>query len=138
MITFDALYLLLLIELSCILAAGALFFFIRAGKFRKLYLGGLKELGAAKQAQEDLRRQLAAMKNEASTRQPAPQASAVRDAKTAPETDGRIEEIKKLLQAAETALKDKTERMEQLQVKFSDLEKEYMILYHQQQKQQQG
>jgi hypothetical protein len=137
MITIDALYLFLLIELACILAAGAIFFFIRAGKYRKLYLGGLKELSAVKQAQEGLRKQPVALKSEVAIK-PAPPAAVVQNAKTAATPNGQMEDIKKQLLAAETALKDKTEQLAELQVKFTDLEKEYMILYHQQQKQQQG
>lgn len=134
MIRFDPLYLLLLIELVCILAAGAAWFFLKAGKNRKLYLGALKELSAAKQALEDARKQVRALQSETASRQPA--TPAARQDKSAAEALGRIEELKKQLLEAETALKDKTSRFDQLQVKFSDLEKEYMILYHQQQKQQ--
>jgi hypothetical protein len=131
MISFDVLYLLLLIELICLFAGAGVYFFIKKQALRRLYLGVLKELSSARQIEADLKKQLAAVKSGA---EPKPQ---VRQ-EPAAQPDRRIDELKKQLLDAQAALSDKSEKMEQLQVKFSDLEKEYMILYHQQQKQQGG
>ena len=61
MIRIDALYLLLLIELSALLAGGIIFFLIRSRKYRALYQQSMKDLGEARQAQEDLRKRLSVM-----------------------------------------------------------------------------
>jgi len=135
MIPFDALYLLLFIELACMLAAGSVFFYLRTKKFRKLYLGVLKELSASKQVAEDLKKQMVKAAGAPAAKPSAPPAPPAPDPIP---VDKRLEEMKKQLGSAETALKEKSEQLDQLQTKFTDLEKEYMILYHQQQKQQQG
>jgi chromosome segregation ATPase len=132
MMTIDPLYVLLLIELSCILVGGIVFLSLRLKKTRKLYLDVLKELNKARQAQEDLRRQLVAARSDVF-----PAAPAVRNEQP-PDAGKRIDELQAQLLETQNALREKSDHLGQLQVKFSDLEKEYMILYHQQQKQQQG
>ena len=134
MIAINPLYLLFLVELICLLAGGATYYFLKKRSLWKLYLSALKELSAAKQIEEELKKQMAAFKSEAGQKKQAQASHAQKE--TNIQTDQRLDELKKQLLDAQTALKDKTEKMEQLQVKFSDLEKEYMILYHQQQKQQ--
>ncbi len=52
------------------------------------------------------------------------------------EDTGELDDLRAKLGVAEEELKTKTRHIEELQAKFDDLEKEYLILYHQQQKQQ--
>ena len=54
-----------------------------------------------------------------------------------PADDGKkVEELGTKLHAVERELSEKSHMLEQLQKKFSDLEKEYTVLYQQQQNQQ--
>ncbi len=120
MIRIDALYLLLLMELSVLLAGGMVFFLLRARKYRSLYQQSLKDLNEAQHAPSESRR--------------TPQTPA-RSAKAVPKEDtGERDDLRAKLNSVTEELKTKTDALEQLQVKFADLEKEYLILYHQQQK----
>jgi len=131
MIKLDPLYLLLLIELTCIVAAGLVFFLLRYKKFRILYQETLKGLMEAKQARDDLRKRL--------TRSVGPDASLGAEHNRQEDAEGAkgITELRTKLHVVEEELKAKSHKMEQLKTKFADLEKEYMILYQQQQNQQQ-
>ena len=133
MMKIDPIYLLLLIELSCILAAGVVFLYLRSRKYKEVYQNTLKDLGGAKRDRETLRKQLAVKERAAETASGPP----VQD--TAAQNAGNVsdvEELRKKLQDAREELDQKDKKMEALQTKFSDLEKEYMVLYQQQQKQQ--
>jgi septal ring factor EnvC (AmiA/AmiB activator) len=133
MIKLDPLYLLLLIELTCIVAAGLVFFLLRYKKFRILYQETLKGLMEAKQARDDLRKRLNIAR---SAGQDVSLGAEYNRQEDAEEAKG-ISELRTKLHAVEEELKAKSHKMEQLKAKFADLEKEYMILYQQQQSQQQ-
>jgi len=133
MIKIDPLYLLLLIELSCILTGGIVFLLFRIRKYRNHNQYNLKALSASRQIQEDMRRQLAALRSNT-----APTSTPETVVQGAGKTDGKpgeLEELRAQVKTLQEGLKEKTGIYEQLQAKFIDLEKEYMILYHQQQKQ---
>ncbi len=131
MIKIDPLYLLLLMELSCILTGGVFFLLFRIRKCRSQYRDSLKALSVSRQAQENLRKQLATLSNTTPASQP------VTAVQGSGKTEGKPENLDELLpqiNALREQLKEKTGAYEQMQAKFTDLEKEYMILYHQQQK----
>jgi predicted house-cleaning noncanonical NTP pyrophosphatase (MazG superfamily) len=134
MIKLNPLYLLLLIELSVILAGGLIVFLLRNRKYISLYREALKDLVGAKQAQEDLRKKLAAVR--VSMPEISHNTAQIQEHKGAQEAD-ELEGLRTKLRSVEEELKEKNHKMEQLQLKFADLEKEYMVLYQQQQSQQQ-
>ncbi len=136
MIRIDALYLLLLIELSVLLAGGIIFFLIRSRKYRALYQQSMKDLGEARQVQEDLRKRLSASRRSADAQHMPPAPAAQKSKSVPPGGTGELDALRAQLNASTEELKTKTGMLEQLQAKFADLEKEYLILYHQQQKQQ--
>lgn len=134
MIKLDPLYLLLLIELSCMLTAGLVILLFRSRKYKGLYQEALKDLLGTKQIQEDLRKKLALARTSAP--------DAARGAEHVQESKGaggaeELEALKIKLRSVEEELKEKNHKMEQLQLKFADLEKEYVVLYQQQQQSQQ-
>jgi predicted nuclease with TOPRIM domain len=136
MIKIDALYLLLLIELSFILTGGLTFFWLRSKKYRTLYQHCMKDLAEARQTQEELRKKLSSLNRSTAAAQ-MPSRSVVQKSKSVPKEDPEeLVDLRAKLGAAVEELKTKTSLLEQLQAKFDDLEKEYLILYHQQQKQQ--
>ncbi len=134
MIKLNPLYLLLLIELSGILAGGLVVLLLRSRKYRSLYQEVLKDLVGAKQIQEDLRKKLALARNSAPDA--ARGAEHIQAHKGTEGTD-ELEVLRTKLRSVEEELKEKNHKMEQLQLKFADLEKEYVVLYQQQQSQQQ-
>jgi chromosome segregation ATPase len=134
MIKVNPLFLLLLIELSCILAGGLVFFLLRNRKFRTLYQDALKDLMMTKQIQEDFRKRLAPAQNRApDVGRGVEQIQRQRGSEGADE----LEALKAKLRSIEEELESKNHKMKQLQLKFADLEKEYMVLYQQRQNQQQ-
>jgi predicted nuclease with TOPRIM domain len=134
MIKLDPLYLLLLIELAGILAGGLIILLLRYRKYRSLYQEAMKDLMGTKQIQEDLRKKLALARNGAPD--VALGAEHIEGHKGAEGAD-ELEALRTKLRSVEEELKAKSHKMEQLQSKFADLEKEYMVLYQQQQSQQQ-
>ena len=125
---------MLLIELSSILACGLVFFLLRSRKFRTLYQDALKDLMMIKQVQEDFRKRLAPTQNRA------PDVGRVVEhiqGQRGSEGADELEALKTKLRSVEEELESKNHKMKQLQLKFADLEKEYMVLYQQQQIQQQ-
>jgi predicted house-cleaning noncanonical NTP pyrophosphatase (MazG superfamily) len=134
MIKLNPLYLLLLIELSVILGGGLVVFLLKSRKYISLYREALKDLVGAKQAQEDLRKRLAMARD--SVPDIAHKTEQIQEHKGAQEAD-ELEGLRTKLHSVEEELKEKNHKMEQLQLKFADLEKEYMVLYQQQQSQQQ-
>jgi predicted patatin/cPLA2 family phospholipase len=132
MIKIDPLYLLLLIEFSCILTGGTFFLLSRIRKYRNQNQDSLKALGASRQIQEDMRKQLAALRS--NTAPIATPETVVQGSGKTEGKPGELEEFRAQVKALQEGLKEKTGLYEQLQAKFIDLEKEYMILYHQQQK----
>jgi predicted nuclease with TOPRIM domain len=134
MIKFNPLYLLLLIELSVMLSGGLVVLLVKYRKYRTLYQEALKDLMGKKQIQEELRKKLALAQNGApDVGSSAEQRQGQRGAEGADE----LEALKTKLHSVEEELKSKNHKMEQLQLKFADLEKEYVVLYQQQQSQQQ-
>ncbi len=106
------------------------FFLLRARKYRILYQQSLKDLSEARHAPGESGRNLPLP-----GRAPAAPGPVVRKPKPGQKEDtGEHDDLRAKLGAAEAELKTKTGMLEQLQVKFADLEKEYLILYHQQQK----
>jgi len=137
MIRIDPVYLLLLIELICILSGCIVFLVLRNNKYRRLYQNSLKEVMNAAQAEEELQKKLAAaQKHAVETTAASPQAASLSGDGPSDASDGIA--LRAELQGLQEELKEKTNKMEQLQAKFSDLEKEYMVLYQQQQQNQQG
>jgi len=134
MIKFDPLHLLFLIELSCLLAGGLVVLLLKSRKYQRLYQEALKDLMGAKHMQEDLRKKLAHARDSASD--VAHGADQCQGHTGDAEVD-MLEALRTKLNAVEEELKSKNHKMEQLQLKFADLEKEYMVLYQQQQSQQQ-
>ena len=134
MIKIDPLYLLLLIELSCILTIGIFFLLFRVRKYRNQSQDSLKALIASRRIQEDMRKQLTALRN--STTSTSKLETVIQGSEKTVGRLGELEELQAQVKALQEGLKEKTGIYEQLQAKFIDLEKEYMILYHQQQKQQ--
>jgi predicted nuclease with TOPRIM domain len=134
MIKLNPLYILLLIELSVMLAGGLVVLLLKYRKYRNLYQEVLKDLMEKKQIQEELRKKLAlAQKGAPDVGSSAEQIQGQRVAEGADE----LEALKTKLHSVEEELKSKNHKMEQLQQKFADLEKEYVVLYQQQQSQQQ-
>jgi len=130
MITIDPLNLLLLIELCCLLAGGLAYCLFKYKKYRLLYRDTLKTLGGVQESREELQQQLAAAQN-------AGTASAGTPAQRAVSTGGagELEALRTKLQGVEEKLKEKNQKLEQLEAKLAGLEKEYVVLYQQQQSQ---
>ncbi len=131
MIKIDPLYVLLLAELALILAAGIAILYLKMRKYRILHRDTLKSLAEAKQKGEELRQKLSVEKLMGSSEGDA------RKSKEPKETGAEeLEQLKVKLQETEAKLKEKSGKVEQLEAKISGLEKEYLVLYQQQQKQQ--
>jgi DNA-binding ferritin-like protein len=132
MITIDALHVLLLSELALVLAVTVVVLAIRGKKFRALHQSIAQELEEAYKAQEELRKQLA----ETATGAPQQPSETTDTAAASSEAAKAHENCKIELSILESKLKEKTTLLNDLQAKFDDLEKEYLILYRQQQKQE--
>jgi predicted nuclease with TOPRIM domain len=132
MIKIDALYFLLLIELLLVLAVIAVVLLFRGKKVRALYQSIVQEFEQARKTQEELRKQLT--ETGAAAQQPSGPIDTA--AASAEEAVIAQEKFKIELSALEGQLKEKTTKLNDLQAKFDDLEKEYLILYRQQQKQE--
>jgi septal ring factor EnvC (AmiA/AmiB activator) len=134
MIKIDPLYLLLLVELVCLLAGGLIFLLLRYKKYRAMYQSAIKDLVAAQHREQELQKQLVhARESVAAAPAPAPSGpTATLSLQNAQE----IDDLKTKLQETEDSLREKKRKLEQLESKFADLEKEYMVLYQQQQNQQ--
>lgn len=136
MLKIDALYVLIIAELLVILTVAAVYFIIRGKKHQALYQLSLKDLEDARAEQEVLRKQLADSK----TAVPLPDAGTsdiAESADAAPAADiNEIESYKIELADLEMKIKEKDALISDLQAKFDDMEKEYLILYQAQQKQQ--
>jgi len=134
MIKLNPLYLLLLIELSVLLSGGLIFLLLRFRKYKTLYREALKDLVSAKQLQENLRKKLVLTEN--GTPNAVLGTEHIQEQRGSEGAD-ELETLRSKLRSIEEELKSKNDKMDQLQLKFSDLEKEYMVLYQQQQSQQQ-
>jgi len=128
MIRINALYVLLLIELAVILAVATVYLLLRGRKSANLYRTTVKELSRVQQEQEELRKELA--ESQAAVQQAAAERPTA-SAGSSTESDNSEKTV------LEENLKEKTRLLNELQVKFDDLEKEYLILYRQQQAQDQ-
>jgi len=135
MIKIDALYFLLLIELLLVFVCAAVFFLFRWRKYSSLYRSTMKDLDGALHEQENLHKQPAVMQVEASqqAREAGDAATVAPSASTAEQEKCKIE-VSILVEK----LKEKNKLLNDLQGRFDALEKEYLILYHQQQKQEGG
>ena len=131
MIKIEALYFLLLIELLLVLAGTTALLAFRGKKFKALYKNSMQNFEKESAALKELQKQLA---ESGTPVQQAPEAGA---ATAAPAADTKkFENCKIELSILESKLKEKTTLLNDLQAKFDDLEKEYLILYRQQQKQE--
>lgn len=135
MIKIDALYFLLLIELLLVLAGATVFSLVLAKKYSSLYKSGMKKIGGAVHERENLQKQQAEVQVIAPLQAAASDEAAVAASAKA-ETDSiEHEKCKIEVTILESKLKEKIKLLNDLQTKFDELEKEYFILYHQQQKQ---
>jgi hypothetical protein len=133
MIKIDPLYVLLFIELSCILAGGVVFLLVRSKKYRILYQSTLKNRMDADQTHEDSRKQMTLAQGAAPA---AAGAEAQKPEPLSADEAKKPEEFRTKLHEVEKELSEKNRLLEQLQAKFAGLEKEYTVLYQQQQNQQ--
>jgi hypothetical protein len=132
MIKIDALYLLLLIELACILTSGVVFLLLRLKKYRVLYQSTLKDRAEADQTHGELREQTA---DAPGATRAAASAEAQKVEPFSADDAQKMEELRTKLREVEEELGEKNRLLVQLQTKFANLEKEYTILYQQQQNQ---
>lgn len=132
MLTIDPLYVLLLLELALVLAAFAGMLAFRGKKLRALHQSTMRELEEARKAHEELQKQLAGARSEA----PQKPSETTNTASASADAAKAQENLKIELSVLEGKLKEKTTQLNELQAKFDDLEKEYLILYRQQQKQE--
>jgi len=130
MIKIDALYLLLLIELSCILTGCVVYLLLKNGKYRTNLKNSRKDLRESRQALEELRKQLALLKNCPST-MPSTRATIQQAEARFQENTTELAALKAELRNVQEKFNGKVQEHTQLQAKFNDLEKEYLILYHQ-------
>ena len=142
MIKIDALYFLLLIELLVVLAVTGATLFLRLKKLRILHEANLEKLDNADSSLEALQNQQSEQQASASPGQAAPKIVAVMDPGITMETKELVEtkeqeELKTKVTALEEQLQEKDKRIAALETKYGDLEKEYMVLYQQQQQNQQ-
>jgi hypothetical protein len=130
MIELDALYFLLLIECIVVLAAVALYFVLRSRKYAALYRSVESGVQGDHTAPEEPPVQQAAAPPPAGHGVPSAemQASGTREKE--------LEESRAKVSVLEEEVKENTGALKDLQAKFDDLEKEYLILYHQQQAQE--
>ena len=134
MINVDPLYLLLLIELLFILGGAAVYFFLRQKKYGALYQNSVKNLEAAANTTRELELRLSQIQDAGTSQK---QGTGLPE--TAPLATAQDHENRKIeLSICEDKLKEKTRLLVELQSKFDDLEKEYLILYRQQQAQDQN
>jgi chromosome segregation ATPase len=133
MIKIDPLYLLLFIELSCILAGGVVFLLIRLKKYRIHYQSTLKDRMEADRPHEELRKPMIIAQGAAPA---AAVAEAQKPEPLSADDAKKLEELRTKLHEVEEELSEKNHLLEQLQAKFAGLEKEYTVLYQQQQNQQ--
>lgn len=138
MIKISALYLLLLIELVVVFAGLVAFLVFRGGKNIIVYREGKKELESAHAAQAELMKQVAALKagaaQHAANAEGAP--AARKPAASGVDTEDS-DAYKMEVTILEEKLKEKNKLLIDLQAKFDSVEKEYLLLYQQQQAQEQ-
>ena len=136
MIKIDALYFLLLIELLVVLAVTGVTLFLCLKKLRILHEASLQKLDDADSSMEALQNQQAEQLASSSPDQTTPKVVEALDSGIMMETKEQ-EELKSKVTALEEQLQEKEKRIAALQAKYGDLEKEYMVLYQQQQQSQQ-
>jgi len=111
MIKIDPLYLLLLVELVCLLAGGLIFLLLRYKKYRAMYQSAIKDLVAAQHREQELQKQLVhARESVAAAPAPAPSGpTATLSLQNAQE----IDDLKTKLQETEDSLREKKRKLEQ-------------------------
>ncbi len=129
MIKIDPLYILLLAEIACILAAGIVMLYLKMRKQRIEHRDALKSLAEAKQQGEELKRKLSVGQLMGNSEDAAKKTASKKG-------EEELERLRTMLQEREAQLKEKNGKVEQLEAKLAGLEKEYLVLYQQQQKQQ--
>jgi Tfp pilus assembly protein PilE len=131
MIKIDALSYLVFIELMIVVVCASVFFIFRWRKYASLYRSNMKDLEGALLEKDKLQKKLADIHTKAPQ-----QARGVGDeVVVSPAASAKEHENCKIeLNILEEKLKEKIKILNDLQAKFDALEKEYLILYHQQQK----
>jgi hypothetical protein len=138
MIKINALYLLLLIELVVIFAGLVAFLVFREKKRIIIYRESKSELESAHAAKEELQKQVAALKAGAAQRSVDKEVAAAAKNRPAQGVDTKdLDACKMEVTILEEKLKEKTKLLIDLQSKFDSVEKEYLLLYQQQQAQEQ-
>jgi hypothetical protein len=139
MIKINALYLLLLIELLVIFAGLVAFLVVRGKKRIILYRENKSELESAHAAKEELQEQVAELKASAAraAKQAGKEADAAAKNRPAPGDTKDLDACKMEITVLEEQLKEKTKLLIDLQAKLDSVEKEYLLLYQQQQAQEQ-
>jgi Tfp pilus assembly protein PilE len=132
MIKIDALYYLVFIELMIVVICASIYFIVRWRKYASLYYSSMKDLEAALLEKDKLQKKLAEIRSKAPQ-----QAKGTGDGSVvAQAASAKSQENDKIeLTILEDKLKEKNKLLNDMQVKFDALEKEYFILYHQQKKQ---
>jgi len=136
MIRINALFFLLLVELLAIFAGLLVFLFFREKKLLAVFHESRKELDNAHAAKEELRKQVTSLKAGAA-RHPAATEGTAERIHQAPKAESKDHETdKREIAVLEEKLKEKTRLLADLQAKFDSVEKEYLLLYQQQQQAQ--
>ncbi|NTW59000.1 MAG: hypothetical protein HGB21_02090 [Nitrospirae bacterium] len=134
MIKIDALYLLLLFELLAICAGLVVYLALREKKRANIRREIERELENARAAHEQLQKQVAALKAvEARQTLKKEAAAAVTTPSAMVENAKDHDACKREISILEEKIKEKTKLLIDLQAKFDSVEKEYLLLYKQQQ-----
>jgi len=138
MIKINALYFLLLIELLAIFAGLIAFLVFREKKRIIIYRESKRELASAHAAKEELQKQMAALKTGAAQQSANGEGATAAKAPPTARIDTKDYDACKMeVTILEEKLKEKTSLLIDLQAKFDSVEKEYLLLYQQQQAQDQ-
>jgi hypothetical protein len=135
MIKINALYLLLLIELLVIFAGLVVFLVFREKKRIIVYQENKRELDAAQAAHLELQKQVTALTTGASRSAATAEAAAAAKAPSKADTKD-YDACKMEVTLLEEKLKEKNKLLVELQAKYDSVEKEYLLLYQQQQQAQ--
>ena len=137
MIKINPLYLLLLIELLVIFA-GLVVFLVFRDKKRTLVSQETKQaLDTAQAAHRELQKQVAVLSAGASRPGEAAEETAARKTSLSKADTSGHDALKREVSILEEKLKEKNKLLIELQAKFDSVEKEYLLLYQQQQAQEQ-
>lgn len=137
MIKINALYFLLLIELVVVFAGLAVFLVFREKKRIVIYRDGKRELDSAHASHEELQKQVAKLKAGAAQQSTNNDAAVAKTPAVQNVDTKEYDACKREVTILEEKLKEKNKLLIDLQAKFDSVEKEYLLLYQQQQAQEQ-